>query len=145
MGLLKHLLFWPVTGPSFLMRFSLDRVAGVVREELTDDTRIKAELLELQLMVELGDIDDAEYLAREGALMEELREVRQWREEYGMGVAGGVVRVQDAAASVEPDASAEVVDEAAARAAAAEEEEDRAPRVADPGGGASIELNLDRD
>jgi hypothetical protein len=94
MGLLKHLLFWPVTGPLFLTRFSLDKVQGVVRDELTDDSAIKAELLELQLQLELGDIDEDEYLRRESALMHQLREVRAWREEFGMGVSGGPVRVQ---------------------------------------------------
>ena len=93
MGLLKHLLFWPVTGPSFLMRFSLGKVEGVVREELTDDTAVKAELMELQLLLELGDIDDAEYVRREKLLMDRLREIREWREQFGMGVSGGPVRV----------------------------------------------------
>jgi hypothetical protein len=96
MGLFKHLLFWPVTGPLFLAEFSLGKVDGVVRDELTDDTRIKAELMELQLQLELGDIDDAGYVAREAELMQQLRDVRNWREEFGMGVSGGVVRVQPA-------------------------------------------------
>jgi hypothetical protein len=94
MGLLKHLLFWPVTGPLFLAEFSLGKVDGVVREELTDDARVKSALLELQLQLELGDIDDDEYVRRETALMQELREVRAWRERFGMGVSGGPVRVQ---------------------------------------------------
>jgi hypothetical protein len=94
MGLLKHLLFWPVTGPIFLARFSLDKVQGVVRDELTDDATIKAELMRLQLELELGDIDDEEYVEREAELMVRLREVRAWREEFGMSVPGGPVRVQ---------------------------------------------------
>jgi hypothetical protein len=149
MGLLKHLLFWPVTGPLFLTEFSLGKVEGVVREELTDDTRIKAELMELQLQLELGDIDEAEYRAQEAELMLQLREIRRWREEYGMGVAGGPVRVQSQPGeTVVPDDAAAVVTEDDARAAAAEEQvaeadEDRGPQVADPGAGADIELNLD--
>jgi hypothetical protein len=150
MGILKHILFWPVTGPLFLAEFSLNKVQGVVREELTDDTRIKAELMELQLQLELGDIDDDEYVAQEALLMQQLREIREWREEFGMGVSGGPVRVQSARReeSVVPDASADVVTADDARAARAEDDvdaADRAPRVADPGGGASIELNLDWD
>jgi hypothetical protein len=146
MGLLKHLLFWPVTGPLFLAEFSLGRVEGVVREELTDDTRIKAELMELQLQLELGDIDDDEYIAHEAALMQQLREVRRWREEFGMGVPGGLVRVQSEGReeTVVPDAAADVVVEDDARAAAAEDEAERGPRVADPGS-ADVELNLDWD
>lgn len=93
MGLLKHLLFWPVTGPKFLIDFSMDKVNGVVRDELTDDTPVKAELLELQLQLELGDIDDEQYIAREAMLMQRLREIRDWREKLGMGVSGGPVRV----------------------------------------------------
>ncbi len=96
MGLLKHLLFWPVTGPSFLARFSLEKVEEVVRQELTDDERIKEELLALQMQLELEEIDDAEYVAREAALMQQLREVREWREEFGMGTSGGPVRVAPA-------------------------------------------------
>jgi hypothetical protein len=93
MGLLKHLLFWPVTGPTFLARFSLEKIEDVVREELTDDERVKEELLALQMEYELGDVDDAEYARREAELMEQLREVRRWREEFGMGSRGGPVRV----------------------------------------------------
>lgn len=152
MGLLKHLLFWPVTGPLFLTEFSMNKVQGVVREELTDDTRIKAELMELQLKLELGDIDDDEYVAAEADLMLQLREIREWREQFGMGVSGGPVRVQAPRQeeTVEPDDSADVVDEDEARAARAEEQvdaatEDRAPRVADPGGAVEIDLNLDWD
>jgi hypothetical protein len=147
MGIFKHLLFWPVTGPLFLAEFSLNKVQGVVREELTDDTRIKAELMELQLQLELGDIDDEEYLAAEAALMAQLRDVRAWREEFGMGVAGGPVRVQGAAPEV-PAADAVVAEEDALASAAedaVDEAADRKPRVADPGGGADIDLHLDWD
>src|SRR5688500_4092647 len=124
MGVLKHLLFWPVTGPLYLIDFSLGKVEGVVREELTDDTRIKAELMELQLQLELGDIDDAEYVRREADLMLQLREIRQWREEFGMGVAGGPVRVQAPAAgeTVVPNDAADVVSDADARASKAEDD-----------------------
>jgi hypothetical protein len=152
MGLLKHLLFWPVTGPLFLTEFSMNKVQGVVRDELTDDTRIKAELMELQLKLELGDIDDDQYVAHEADLMRQLREIREWREEFGMGVSGGPVRVQAAreGETVEPDDSADVIDEEEAAAARAEDDVDagmakRSPQVADPSGTVDIDLNLDWD
>lgn len=84
MGILKHLLLWPVTGPRWLAGFSLEQVEGAVRRELTDDTPVKEELLELQLRLELGEIDDEEYDEREAALMRRLQETRRWREEFGM-------------------------------------------------------------
>ena len=93
MGLLKHLLFWPVTGPEFLVKFSLDKVEGAAREQLTDDQSVKEDLMALQMRLELGEIDDEQYVAEEAGLMERLREVRRWREEFGMGLSGGPVQV----------------------------------------------------
>ena len=93
MGLLSNILFWPVTGPIAGIKWSLGKVAQVVDEELTDDTPIKQELMELQMQLELGDIDDAEYVRREAEIMVRLREVRAWRERLGKGVSGGPVRV----------------------------------------------------
>lgn len=93
MGLLSKLLFFPIAGPVAGIRWSLEKVQTVVETELTDDTPIKQELMELQMLVELGDIDDAEYARREAVLMQRLREVREWRERLGMATAGGPVRV----------------------------------------------------
>jgi hypothetical protein len=93
MGLLTKILFFPVTGPVAGIRWSLTKVAQVVDEELTDDGPIKQELMELQMQLELGDIDDAEYVRHEKILMERLREVRAWRERLGKGVSGGPVKV----------------------------------------------------
>jgi len=93
MGLITNLLFFPVTGPVAGIRWTLRKVQQVVDEELTDDSAIKQELMELQMQLELGDIDDEEYRRREAALMTRLREVRAWRERLGKGVSGGPVRV----------------------------------------------------
>ena len=93
MGLITNLLFFPVTGPVAGIRWSLGKVQTVVEQELTDDAPIKQELMELQMQLELGDIDDDEYVAREAALMQRLREVRMWKERFGMATSGGPVRV----------------------------------------------------
>jgi hypothetical protein len=93
MGLISNVLFFPVTGPVAGIRWALGKVQAVVEEELTDDSSVKQELMELQMLLELGDIDDAEYVRREAALMQRLREVREWRERLGKGVSGGPVRV----------------------------------------------------
>ena len=93
MGLLTNVLFFPVTGPVFGIRWALSNVQKVVEEELTDDTSVKQELMELQLQLELGDITDDEYVARERALMQRLRDVREWRERLGKGTSGGPVQV----------------------------------------------------
>ena len=93
MGLLTNLLFFPVTGPVAGIRWSLGQVQKVVEEELTDDAPVKQELMELQMQLELGDIDDAVYVRREAELMARLRDVRAWRERLGKSTSGGPVRV----------------------------------------------------
>lgn len=93
MGLLTKLIFFPVTGPIAGIKWSLGKVQGVVEEELTDDAPIKQELMELQMQLELGDIDDDEYVRREVEIMVRLREVRAWKEKLGKGTNGGPVRV----------------------------------------------------
>jgi|SRR5437867_8090279 len=93
MGLLSNLLFFPVTGPVAGIKWTLRKIQQVVDEELTDDSAIKQELMELEMKLELGEIDDAEYARREGDLMARLREVRAWRERLGKSVSGGPVRV----------------------------------------------------
>jgi hypothetical protein len=93
MGLLTNLLFFPITGPVAGIKWSLGKVQQVVEEELTDDSSVKQELMELQMQLELGDIDDDEYVQREAELMARLREVRAWRERLGKATSGGPVRV----------------------------------------------------
>ena len=93
MGLLTNILFFPVTGPVAGIKWTLGKIQQVVDEELTDDTPIKQELMELQMQLELGDIDDEEYKRREADLMLRLRDIRAWRERLGKGVSGGPVRV----------------------------------------------------
>ena len=135
MGLLKHLLFWPVTGPQFLIEFSLGKVNETVREQLTDDASVKEDLLALQMQLELGEIDDEQYVAREAELMQRLRDVRQWREEFGMATAGGPVRVRQEPVPEEAPHPAEGSDDRA---------DDAPPRggIASPEG-ASVEISFE--
>lgn len=93
MGLLSSILLAPFTGPWDGTLWTLDKVQRAVEDELTDDSVIKEDLMRLQLDLEAGDIDDDEYLVREKAIMQRLREVREWREKLGMSVGGGPVRV----------------------------------------------------
>jgi len=95
MGLLTNILLSPFLGPIWGTKWTLDKVDRVVREELTDDTSIKEDLMKLQLELESGEIDDAEYVRRESEIMKRLREVREWREQFGMSTSGGPVRVAE--------------------------------------------------
>jgi hypothetical protein len=149
MGLLKHLLFWPVTGPQFLIEFSLGKVNDTVREQLTDDQGIKEELMALQMELELGEIDDDEYVRRELELMQRLRDVRHWREQYGMGTSGGPVQVRQGEAPAETGEPS-VAEHAVAEPAALDDANARGDGEDSPrrGGiasseGASVEISFD--
>ncbi|MBA2688137.1 MAG: gas vesicle protein GvpG [Gemmatimonadaceae bacterium] len=93
MGLLTKILLSPFLGPVWGAQWSLEKVERAVKEELSDDTSVKNEFMQLQLQLESGEIDDDEYLVREQEIMQRLREVRRWREEFGMATPGGPVRV----------------------------------------------------
>jgi len=82
-----------VSGPVAGIKWSLRQIQHVVDEELTDDTSIKQELMELQMRLEMAEIDDAQYRDEEARLMARLREVRAWREKLGRETSGGPVRV----------------------------------------------------
>jgi hypothetical protein len=92
-GLISSILLAPFTGPWDGTMWTLDKVRRAVEEELTDDTQVKEDFMRLQLELEAGDIEEDEYLRREQVIMQRLREVRQWREQLGMAVGGGPVRV----------------------------------------------------
>lgn len=93
MGLLSSILLAPFTGPWDGTMWTLDKVRRAVEEELTDDSAVKEDFMRLQLELEEGEVDDDEYIVREQAIMQRLREVREWREKLGMSVGGGPVRV----------------------------------------------------
>lgn len=92
--LLKHVVGWPATAPAFLLNFSLRQVQQATLREVADDTRVREDLLELQLLLELGEIDEEEYLEREAEIMRRLREVREWRRQLGLPVSGGTLSMQ---------------------------------------------------
>ncbi len=59
------------------VRFVLDTVTTATNAELNDGKRLREELLQAQMSLELGEIDEQEFLELERVLMERLREVRE--------------------------------------------------------------------
>ena len=69
---LDDLLLSPVNGFIFI----LNQIQKIADKELNDDTFIKEQLLELQMRVELDEISDEEYKAREAELFARLRAIK---------------------------------------------------------------------
>ena len=68
MFLLDDILLAPVKGIVWLGE-TLD---DMIKTEAQDDNRLKETLLEVQMRLDLGQIDEDEYRRQEGALLEQL-------------------------------------------------------------------------
>jgi hypothetical protein len=58
------------------IRFVLDKVATIADQELNDPERQRERLLEAQLKLESGEIDDAEFAAIEADVFDRIREIK---------------------------------------------------------------------
>ena len=75
MGLLSRLLLLPVTGPVRGLRFIAEQVKEEVDAELDPGRRaqqVHAELIDLSVRRDLGQISEDEYVAQEVALLGQL-------------------------------------------------------------------------
>lgn len=79
--MLLKLLGLPVTLPAAGIRFALEKVAEMAEAELNSEEPIKQELLEMQIELEEGRIDERAYVARETVLLARLRELRERQRE----------------------------------------------------------------
>ena len=79
--MLFKLLGLPFTLPAAGIRYCLDKVIEVAELEANSEEPVKQELLELQIALEEGTLDDRAYRAREAVLLARLRELRQHERE----------------------------------------------------------------
>lgn len=80
MRLLSEILLAPVTGPVRMVGFAVNRVKDQVESEYLDEGKVQAELLDLTLQYDRGEIDDAEYKEREAAILQHLNDIRAYKE-----------------------------------------------------------------
>lgn len=98
MFLIDDLLLSPISGFQFILR-TLARAAD---EQYTDDAPLKEQLMELQVLLDQGDITEEEYVVREGEILTALREIQERK----IRMAGG--SVEDAATGLSGKVSGEV-------------------------------------
>lgn len=68
---IDDLLMLPISGFKFVMRTLLQ----VAEEQYTDSGPVKERLLELQVQLESGEINEEEYVKAEADIFRELREI----------------------------------------------------------------------
>lgn len=73
MFLIDDLLLSPLAG----LKFILTQIEKVVDRELNDETVIKEQLLELQMRLELNEISEDDFRAREQDLFARLRVIKE--------------------------------------------------------------------
>lgn len=81
MGLLSGLLLFPITGPVWGFRLFVERIRDEAEAVLHDEGRAFAELIDLSMRHNAGQLSDAEFAEQETALLERLSSIREYREE----------------------------------------------------------------
>ena len=71
------------------IRFVLDKLATAVDRELNDETFLREQLLDAQMRLELGEIDDRQFAEVEAEVLGRLREIRERQRGEGDAVPGG--------------------------------------------------------
>ncbi|MFQ5795135.1 MAG: gas vesicle protein GvpG [Candidatus Bipolaricaulia bacterium] len=77
--LVDDILLAPVKFPAWMAKKLMDQA----EEEMTDESKVRELLLELQMKLELGDIGEEEYEKQETEIMEWLNFIRARKKENG--------------------------------------------------------------
>lgn len=77
MGPLGSLLTFPLTGPLRGLLWLAEQLHDQAERELFNPDRIRQQLTELELQLDLGQISEEEYEAAETALLDQLRHLHE--------------------------------------------------------------------
>ena len=80
MRLLSEILLSPVSGPLRAVGFVTKRIKDQVESEYLDEGKVRAELLDLTMRYDRGEIDDDQYKQQEAAILEHLNDIRRYKE-----------------------------------------------------------------
>jgi hypothetical protein len=81
MFLLDDILMLPMKLPIAGFNWIMKQIQTMANEELLNDQPWKERLIELQMMLEVGDISEEEYTLQEAQVFQALRDIRARREE----------------------------------------------------------------
>jgi hypothetical protein len=81
MFLLDDILMLPIKLPIAGFNWIMKQIQTMANEELLNDQPWKERLIELQMMLEVGDISEEDYAQQEAQVFTALREIRARREE----------------------------------------------------------------
>ena len=85
--LLDDILLFPIKGPIAGFKWIMSTIQKMADEELMNDQPWKERLIELQMLLELGEISEEEYGHEEAVVFQALRDIRARREELARQIA----------------------------------------------------------
>jgi len=88
MFLLDDILMIPIKLPISGFNWIMKQIQTMANEELLNDQPWKERLIELQMMLEVGDISEEEYAVQEAQVFQALRDIRARREEMARQARG---------------------------------------------------------
>jgi hypothetical protein len=81
MGFVFDLLTSPVLGPMRGVHWLARKVTEEAERQYLDQDRVRTQLLELQMRLEMGEIAEEEYAEQERVLVEQLNAIREAKAE----------------------------------------------------------------
>src|SRR4030081_1860118 len=88
MFLLDDILMLPMKLPIAGFNWIMKQIQTMANEELLNDQPWKERLIELQMMLEIGEISEDEFAREEAQVFAALREIRARREEIARQIGG---------------------------------------------------------
>src|SRR5215470_20168703 len=88
MFLLDDILMLPLKLPVAGFNWIMKQIQTMANEELLNDQPWKERLIELQMMLELGEIGEEDYTREEKVVFQALRDIRARREEMARAARG---------------------------------------------------------
>ncbi len=85
--LIDDILLLPITGPIAGFRWIMKTIQQMADDELLDDQPWKERLIELQMMIEVGDLTEEQYTREEAVVFQALRDIRARREQMAREAA----------------------------------------------------------
>jgi hypothetical protein len=85
--ILDDILLLPITLPVSGFNWVLRQIQSMVDDELLNDQVWKERLIELQMMLEVGDITEEQYQREEAQVFQALRDIRARKEQIALQAA----------------------------------------------------------
>ena len=85
--LIDDILLLPFTAPMSGIKWVMRTIQKMADEELMNDQPWKERLIELRMMLEVGEISEEDYTREEAIVFQALRDIRARREEIARQIA----------------------------------------------------------